>query len=247
MTDQNPLDGAAAPPPRQRTGFRQGEAYGGAESHGPRSEPLTAETRPGAGPNLRPLFYAGGLMLAATILSRLLGASGWVAFGLGVAVFLGALVWFRGRPARPRRIADADGVDPGLVRDALDAAESDLLEIDRLAHGLLDRGLRGPLGEMTAAAREVLEHIAEDPGDLRRARKYLKVYIPSARAAVAKFAGLGVVDAELSNRFRGLVEEMTATGRRQLETLRLDDKTSLEVEMDVLADRLGAERPTPKN
>lgn len=246
MADRNPLErdtsasGDGVEPPR-RTGFQQAEVFGGPESYGSRSEPVSGGG--GGGRSLLPLFLAGAGMVAITVLARVFGAPGLLAAGLGIGGFLIALVLMR-RPARPpeRVIAEVEGVDVQAVRAALDTAEAELLEIDRLAHGLLDRGLRAPLSDMTASARAVLEAIAADPGDLRRSRKYVKVYIPSARAAVEKYAGLGVVDAELGARFRALVTEMTETGRRQLETLRLDDKTSLEVEMDVLVERLKAGR-----
>ncbi|MEL6317831.1 MAG: 5-bromo-4-chloroindolyl phosphate hydrolysis family protein [Pseudomonadota bacterium] len=251
MTDRNPLErdaGALNPEPR-RTGFQQAEAYGGPESYGPRAAPVDAPSE-GSRVGLRTLLLSGAAMLGVTVLASLFAAPSWVAFLLGVLAFFIALAALRSSPAaRRREIARVEGIDVEAVRQTLDEAEAELSEIDRLAFGLQDRGLRAPLAAMTAASRAVLEHIAADPDDLRRARKYVKVIIPTGRASVEKFAKMGVVDADLSMRFRDLVDDMREAADRQLETLKLDDKTSLEVEMEVLADRLRAGRggPRPEN
>lgn len=220
--------------------FTQGESYGGARSDG---RTAGGPTEPDASrrAGMKGVYAAGFAMIGVTVLMLLLGAAGWVAALAGLATFVvGATMARRSAEAAKgrRTVKAAAGVDIEKAQADLDAAEADLAAIDRVARRLSDRGLEMHLRDMTKAARGVLDQIAEDPGDLRRSIKFLKVYIPSARAAVEKFSVLGVRDNALDDRFRALVREMKDMAERQAETLRLDDKMDLEVEIEVLAERL---------
>lgn len=173
-------------------------------------------------------FMSGFGLLAAPLL-------GVVAAGLHMAVF--------GLDPRGRKgAARIDGLDVRAALEAVDEAAIDLNAIDRAAAAHPDPGLRGPAEAMTDAARAVLEHLRGDPGDIRRARKFVKVYIPSARAAVEKYlAGHGVVDGALRERFQSLMAQMQAAAERQSAALLLDERADLEVEIEVLAQRLEQE------
>lgn len=217
---------------RERAQFERGEAY-------------SAETGPEAAAAASGALRAAGLgalaAIAALALALLLGAPFWLALILGAAAFLLVGLSLRRGGRTERRVAETTplGVDRATVQAGLDAAEADLAAIDAIAQGKLSgRGLGAPIREMTAASRRVLDVIAKDPGDYDRARKFLKVYLPSARATVEKYAAFEVIDAELESRFRALLAEMRDTAKRQEDALSLDDRTDLEVEMEVLAERL---------
>lgn len=221
---------------RDATRFNQGEAYDGAAKSPRRS--------------LVPVVVGGVGMLAATLLLRLVGAPVWLAVGIGLALF--AVVLIATRPGPKRRSgppsADADALkaaalDPRIFAADMAAAEAELAVIDAAAAGLANRSHQSALAELTEVARDVLHEIAADPGDIRRARRYLKVYLPSMRASVEKFAALGVInDQAIDDKFGALVEEMVAVGRRQREALSADDRMDLETEIEVLAERLTQER-----
>ena len=212
-------------------------------------EPHHAATGGGAG-KWRRLLLAGSAMLVVTLLLSLFGAPPLVAGGLGVALFLGLMLF--GGPAShadapPSIDADDSALKrAGVTREDLEAtlaaATAELAQIDAAAQELRAPDQRRALDDMTAAAREIIAAIATDPGDLRRARKFLKVYVPAARASVEKFIALGVVnDPALDAKFGNMLTEMTEASRRQRDALALDDKIDLEVEMEVLADRLTRE------
>lgn len=211
--------------------FRQGERYGGERSGG--------GTAGGEGWMIA--LIAGAVVLVVIFLSLRIGAPWWLALLFGALGGGAALSITRPRmqAEKSREIKGIPGLSAAEIRAQLDEAEGELAAIDARAHDFPSGSLRDSLRTLTDAARDVLDMLADDPSDLRRSRKFLKVYLPSARAAVEKYAGLGVVnDPELDTKFQELVAEITATCRRQAETLRLDDRMDLEIEMEVLAERL---------
>lgn len=227
---------------RDATQFNQGERFEAGAAARPRRRPLL------------PVVLSGAAMLVVTYVVGLLGAPGWAALIVGVAVFAAGLVLTRPAPrveTAAARIEDGDAFDAKLkaaglerrdVEAALDAAEAELAAIDETAATLHNAAFRPRLRRMTEAAREILRIIAQDPGDLRRARRFLKVYLPSARASVEKFAALGVInDPAIDAKFDGMVDDMIAAAERRRDALSLDDQIDLETEIDVLTERLAQE------
>ncbi|MCI4661098.1 MAG: 5-bromo-4-chloroindolyl phosphate hydrolysis family protein [Neomegalonema sp.] len=177
-----------------------------------------------------------------TIIMMLIGIPGWVSAIIGVMTLF--VVMATQMPGEDK-IAQGSGaalkpLSPE-VEAALAQAEADLTVIDQTAEGFRDPALRREASGMTQNARTVLTLIRKDPDDILRAKKFLKVYIPSARRAVEKFAAFEVHDPELDARFANLLEEMRGVCARQVESLTLDERTDLEVEIEVLADRLKQE------
>lgn len=225
--------------------FSQGEPYG-AQARGADAGASSAgaDRRPGgARMPLSPLLGAGAAMLATTFLLGLIGVNSMIAFVAGLAVFAGILIYTRkgaAAAAGPRTVAPKPGVDAKRVQGDLDKAEAELSAMDVAAPKFERPTVAAAIGRFTAASRAVLDEIARDPNDAERARKFLVVILPSARRSVEKFLETGVRDGELDGRFEALLGELETAATKQLETLRLDEKLDLEVEMEVLADRLRA-------
>ena len=80
----------------------------------------------------------------------------------------------------------------------------------------------------------------EDPRDLRRARKFLSVYLKGARDAAVKYAAAHEKrdDPEITRQFGLLLTDLEKSFTDQREKLLLDDRADLEVEIEVLRDRL---------
>lgn len=234
MTEDDTHRAPTAEPP-----LRQAERYGG-----PMSEDGARRRAPAA--SLRPVFISGGAMLAATVFAGAAGAAPMGAFVIGVACFFLTLLLLRDRPkvrAAPSRAvnvakARAAGLDPAAVARRLNEAERHLNTIEKAARALDDAPLESRVFAATTACRATLETVAADPGDIDRARKFLVVTVPSAAAAMAKYAALEVRGAELSGRFGALMDEVADAAARQRAALSRDDALDLEVEMEVLAERL---------
>ncbi|MEL6977447.1 MAG: 5-bromo-4-chloroindolyl phosphate hydrolysis family protein [Pseudomonadota bacterium] len=233
--------------------LRQAEVFGGPASGGKR------ETDPYADPGaqgIKTAVIAGVSMLAATALAGVIGAPSWLAFVIGLAVFVVVAIRLRpsfakaagiggalgGGVAAPlqvdRAAAKAAGLDPAAADARLTEAAARLGRIEAQARQLNDPPLLERIRAMTAEIRLTLEALAADPSDIDMARKFLITTIPSAEASMERYAALGVRDAALSERFAALMDEVAEAAQRQRAALRRDDALALEVEMEVLAERL---------
>lgn len=244
-SDPQNSENASTPSPatrdwRDADRFTQGERISG---EAPRPDPSDQPA------DLRRAFWAGGAMVATTLVLSLLGLGGVVGFVAGLIVF-GAVLYTtspRRRAAQAqRRVAEArlEAV-PEPVREALARAEADLSVIDDVAARLRADSLRPGDAEIaralegvTAAARDVRQSVLADPNDYDRARAFFRVLCPSMRAASEKFVALPARDDAIDARFKALAADMTAASARQRETLLADERIDLEVEIDVLADRI---------
>lgn len=229
-------------------GLRQAERYGGPASDGRRADDPARFRGGGRGPSVASAYVGGIAMIATTVLTGFLGAPGLIAFLLGLVVFAVVVAAMRpgglgagfstGPLTVDRAAAAAAGLDPERADARLADAEGRLRRIESLARAFQDRPLEDRIHAMTGAVRQTLTALAADPGDIDRAKKFLVVTIPSAEASVEKYARLGVRDVALSERFGALMDDVAEAARRQRAALARDDALALEVEMEVLADRL---------
>ncbi len=199
-----------------------------------------------ASPPALPRKLLGSLGLGvATILTGLFGWDiGLVqSIGLGILAAGASVATFGFDPMKAKGEISLSGVTPQMVEDAINEAEERLQGIDRAAADIIDRPLRDRLSKITARGRDILRRIEEDPSDLRRARKFLKVYLDGALEATRKYArsqhDLG--DSDMYLKFRSLLDDMQQTFDQQHEKLLTNDRIDLDVEIDVLAERLERE------
>lgn len=191
--------------------------------------------------------------LVAAIVTGL-GVAGAAAFGAGFGAALGGVL---GAIAAACHIA-AFGLDPmrakgvgvggiaeaelSRVAEKLDEAEAVVAATIAAARGLRDRGLTDRIDRLAYAARDILKDIQSDPRDLRRARRFLSVHLVGLRDATQKFAAARAKGAdELRPEYEGLLTDLEASFAKQRERLMVEDQTELEVEIDVLRDRLRQE------
>ncbi len=196
-----------------------------------------------ASPPALPRKIMGSALLGITL--ALTGALGWQidwiqALGLGILGAGASLLTFGLDPMSAKGEISLSGVTPQMVEDAIREAEEKIEGIERSAADIADRPLRDRLAKITARARDILKRIEQDPSDLRRARKFLKVYLDGALEATRKYADnqhdLG--ESGMYIKFRSLLDDMQQTFDAQHEKLLVNDQIDLDVEIDVLADRM---------
>lgn len=186
--------------------------------------------------------------MAATGAGVFLGAGlagGGVVSGLifGGAAAVAQLVAFGIDPLRRKGGDGASTFDTDRVARAIDEAEATVAEILTSARQIGDRQIEGRVERMTAAVREVFRTVEEDPRDLSRARKFLGVYLTGARDATTKFAQIysRQRDPQAREDYVALLEDLEGSFRAHRDTLLRDDKTALDVEIEVLRERLHRE------
>ncbi len=130
------------------------------------------------------------------------------------------------------------------VAEALDRAEEKLKNIESLAHQLRDRDIDARVTKLNATVRDMISIVEKDPRDLSRARRYLGVYLKGAEDATRKYAEnhARLNDPQIRTDYLDLLTDLEASFGRGRETLLIDDRNDLEVEIEVLRDRLGQER-----
>jgi 5-bromo-4-chloroindolyl phosphate hydrolysis protein len=108
-----------------------------------------------------------------------------------------------------------------------------------------DRQLKARVDRFTATARKLFRTVEDDPRDLTAARKYLGVYLQGAKEATVKFADLYASGRNLKMRddYLSLLDDLETTFANRTTALLSDNHTDLNVEIEVLRDRLRFETP----
>lgn len=144
----------------------------------------------------------------------------------------------------------ADKAAPGLDRAqsdriarAVDEAAAYLAEMHRMVASLNDRALTMKLDNFAATAQRMFRRVEADPRELTGARRWLGVYLLGARDATAKYAALAERggDARARADYIALLEDLQTGFARRTESMLLDDRSDLDVEIEVLRDRLARE------
>lgn len=193
-------------------------------------------------PSIPRKLFAAGLtgvsILAAGVLS--LGQALPVAVVFG-AVAAGAHVLAFGLdPMRRKGMEGVDDFANERVARAIDQAEELVRQTVDAAKRIGDRRLEGRIDRLCDQAREVFRAVERDPRDLARARTFLSVYLLGLRDATTKFAE--VWDRSRDPRARAAYEDLlgdleTSFGAQRTHLLE-EDRTDLDVEIEVLRERL---------
>jgi hypothetical protein len=193
-----------------------------------------------------PLQDIGGALVALTTgLSAFFaaghGAAISVAFGAVAAIAFHLLYGFAPLQRPPRRFDRS--AEAKAVATALTEAERRIIAIEQASRAIANPELRSRLGRIAARGRQILERIAERPQSMRRARKFLTVYLDGAQQVSEGYARTHrLADSrELEQNFRNVlitIEDVFAEQERKLlET----DLMDLDVQIEVLTKQLKRE------
>ncbi|MDR0810235.1 MAG: 5-bromo-4-chloroindolyl phosphate hydrolysis family protein [Gemmobacter sp.] len=187
------------------------------------------------------VLTGAGLAMAGMMRSGSLSVS--VLFGLiGTALHIGA---FGLDPLRDKGGEGIDSFQSERVARAVDEAEAHLAAMKDAILRAHDRALEARVDRFTEAARALFRRVEEDPGDLTAARKYLGVYLMGARDATVKFADLYAAsrDPKARTDYEALLDDLQTTFANRSQQLLGNDSDALDVEIQVLRERLQYEEP----
>ncbi|MDT8856687.1 5-bromo-4-chloroindolyl phosphate hydrolysis family protein [Paracoccaceae bacterium Fryx2] len=176
-------------------------------------------------------LVAGGLMAGQGIVFPLL-------FGLiGAALHLFA---FGPDPLRDKGMEGIDTFQTDRVARAVDEAEKHLTAMRAAILRAGDRQMEARVDRFAATARTLFRSVEGDPGDLTAARKYLGVYLMGARDATVKFADLYPRhrDPLVRAKYDALLTDLETNFAARTTALLSNDRTNLDVEIEVLRERL---------
>ena len=186
---------------------------------------------------------AAGLVCAGLADGSLVNA---IVFGaLGGVLHLGA---FGPDPLRDKGMDAAASIDRGQsdrADRAVREAEAHLAAMTNAVARTGDRELVARMQRFTATAQTMFRTVQDDPRDLTRARRFLGVYLLGARDAAVKFSDIFARNRDPQARadFLALLDDLERNYADKTQTFLLDDRTDLDVEIEVLRDRLAREIP----
>lgn len=190
------------------------------------------------------VLMAGGLALA--------GFAGHGVLSAVIFAVLGGILHFMAFGPDPLRNKGMEGVDEfqqDRVAKVVDEAEAHLAAMQAAVQRTRNRQIEARVEEFSAKAREMCRIVEEDPRDLTAARRYLGVYLLGAREAAVKFADLYERDRnqDALQDFEQLLDDLETSFSQRSQLLLSDNKSSLDIEIEVLRDRLERENARHSN
>lgn len=145
-------------------------------------------------------------------------------------------------PMKAKGVVSHDGADVSHVFDRLEEAEHVVDATVVAARQLGDHKLEARVDSLAFAARDILREVQADPRDFRRARRFLSVHLVGLRDATEKYVKAKAKGAaDMRAEYDSLLTDLEASFAKQRETLLTDDRIELEIEIEVLRDRLKEE------
>lgn len=193
-----------------------------------------------------PFKAAGALAIAvATFVAAWLAArySLTVALCFGIGAFVGFWLAYGFDPDKEKTVVTGAGITTEEVIEALTEAERKLENIEASTREIRSGELKSRLRRICEQARSILAVIEEDPRDLRRARKFLHVYLDGAERVskgYARTSRQGTED-KLKDNFRNVLETIEQVFKEQHEKLLENDVLDLDVQIEVLSTQLKRE------
>jgi hypothetical protein len=213
-----------------RTGLAAARAY---DEH--------ATARPPAFPRKLSGAALTGLGVGAAVT---LGGAAPMSAGLFGAVAAGLHVLSFGvDPMRAKGVNGLEGAALDAAITRIETARALIGDMTRAAAGFGDRALEARVARLAAAAEEVVARIERDPRELRRARRFLSVYLVGARDATVKAAQAWAETRDWATiaGYARLLDDLESHFAAQRDALTIEDRTALDVEIEVLRDRLKLE------
>jgi hypothetical protein len=197
----------------------------------------------------RKLFAAaltGLSVFAAGLLS--LGYAPFGALAFGAVAAAAHVAAFGLDPMRRKGMEGVDDFTSARVAEAIDRAEALVRDTVAAAERIGDRPLEARIERLCDQAREVFRVVERDPRDLARARKFLTVYLMGLRDATAKFADLWgrSRDREARASYEALLADLELSFANHRTNLLEDNRSDLDVEIEVLRERLQQEGLTAR-
>lgn len=179
--------------------------------------------------------------------------AGVMGMGPVMAVLVGAVgaalhqISFGPDPMRNKGMDGVDDFQTDRVARAVAEAEARLVAMIDAVARLNDRHLTDRLRDFAGQVRPLLRAVENDPGQLSAARRYLGLYLEGAREATLKFVDLYARNRDAGARadYLTLLDDLQRNFTLRLETFQTADRQALDIEMDVLRERLAREGVRP--
>lgn len=195
-------------------------------------------------PALPRKMLASALTGVGAAIAAYTGDSGLIGSILyGVAALALHVAAFGIDPLADKRMEGVDTRQQDRVARVVDEAQNYLDVMQSQIEGLSDRKLIARVADFQAVAQKMIRTVEEDPRDLTAARKFLGVYLMGARDATIKFVDLYArnKDADARQNYAALLDDLEENFASKTQKMLLDDRSDMDIEINVLRDRLQRE------
>jgi 5-bromo-4-chloroindolyl phosphate hydrolysis protein len=161
-----------------------------------------------------------------------------IAFGLGALAGMFFLYGFD--PRQEKMVAGSHGYSAEEISQTIDEAEGQIAGIESANKQISNKSFNQRIRIICGHAREILDMLQEDPGDIRRARKFLNVYLDGALKVTEGYADMQRKHQsdELTGNFDNVLQTIESVFIEQKQKLLEDDVLDLDVQIEVLAAQL---------
>ncbi len=190
-------------------------------------------------------FYSSVLTAITTSLIAWLGAGNSllisILFGLGA--FLGMYLSYGFDPRKEKTVAGSHGYSTKKIAETLNEAEQLIDRIEQANRLIHNDEFNRRIHRICKLSRNILEKLEEDPGDIRRARKFLKVYLEGTQKVTEGYAKTHQLsDSDiLEQNFQNVLENIESVFSEQQEKLIENEVFDLDVQIEVLSKQLKQE------
>ncbi|PUB18630.1 5-bromo-4-chloroindolyl phosphate hydrolysis family protein [Yoonia sediminilitoris] len=146
-------------------------------------------------------------------------------------------------PLKDKRMEGIDARQQDRVAKVVDEAQNYLDAMKDQIDSLGDSKLTARVASFQVVAHKMIRTVEEDPRDLTGARKFLGVYLMGARDATVKFVDLYKrnKDADARDKYDALLDDLEHNFDARTQKMLLDDRSDMDIEINVLRDRLQRE------
>lgn len=146
-------------------------------------------------------------------------------------------------PMKDKGMEGIDTFQQDRVARVVDEAEAHLAAMADAVKRAGDRQVEARVERFTSKVKEMIRTVEEDPRDLTAAKKFLGVYLMGAKDAAVKFSDIFARSQDRGARsdFMMLLTDLEESFDKKIEKLIQDDNADLNIEIDVLRERLQRE------
>jgi 5-bromo-4-chloroindolyl phosphate hydrolysis protein len=189
--------------------------------------------------------------VAAVITALTTGMIAWlgakhslpVALIFAGGAFLGMYLSYGLDTRSENKITAAYGYSGDEISRALEDSSRIIRNIEQANNRIRNTELNRRIEHICDIANNILEEIATDPRDFRRARKFLNIYLDGARQVTEGYAKTHqqTHSGELEQNFRNVLETIESVFQEQHQKLLEEDVFDLDVKIEVLTSQLKRE------
>lgn len=190
-------------------------------------------------------------MTAAIIAALTTGMVAWLGAGrplpvallFAVGAFLGMYLSYGFDPRKEKNIVAAHGYSRDEILQTLEDSSRIIRGIEQANDRIRNAELNQRIERICEIADSILAEIEADPRDIRRARKFLNVYLDGARQVTEGYAKTHpqTQSGELEQNFRNVLETIESVFQEQHQKLLEEDVFDLDVKIEVLTTQLKRE------